>query len=459
MVDILFLGHLESSNNQWNQLVDYHWMLKLDNQGDTVWTKKEQGRGHYGHQTNDGGYISCGLYYKGFGNGLANLVKFNNLGDTLWTKKYDFLQQTVGPYYVEQTNDNGYIMSGVNLNNKACIIKTDYLGDTLWTKIFPGGSFSISKCVIESSDGSFVAVGGGYEINHSSSPQSLVVLKISQTGNTIWSKFYPESQNLVGSGQSETFFIDETNDGFIAVGKKHRPQSQNDYGLHIMKLNSIGDTVWTRTLDKPQSINSVLLGDEWGTCIRQVTTGGYIVSGINWESPGTGNGNVGGWLIKTDENGFVCTHDTIVTINNNTLTYSGFSPNTSFQWLDCNNNFSMISGATSANYTSTLNGNFALKISGENCIDTLACVQLIISGSNNLKKTNCELYPNPTNENITISVNNFNGNIQTEVFDLIGNKLQTTNETTISLRDYSKGIYILKVAYGNRVQEVKVIKD
>ena len=69
------------------------------------------------------------------------------------------------------------------------------------------------------------------------------------------------------------------------------------------------------------------------------------------------------------------------------------------------------------------------------------------------------IYPNPTKENITVLINNFNRNIQTEVFDLIGNKLQTTNETTISLRDYSKGIYIIKVAYGDRVEEVKVIKE
>ena len=68
-------------------------------------------------------------------------------------------------------------------------------------------------------------------------------------------------------------------------------------------------------------------------------------------------------------------------------------------------------------------------------------------------------FPNPTKENITISVNNFNGNIQTEVYDLIGNRLQTTNETTISLSDYAIGIYILKVAYGNKLQEVKVTKQ
>ena len=69
------------------------------------------------------------------------------------------------------------------------------------------------------------------------------------------------------------------------------------------------------------------------------------------------------------------------------------------------------------------------------------------------------LYPNPTKENITISLQNFNGNIQSEVYDLVGNRLQSKNETTISLRYYAKGIYILKEAYGDRVEEVKVIKE
>ena len=69
------------------------------------------------------------------------------------------------------------------------------------------------------------------------------------------------------------------------------------------------------------------------------------------------------------------------------------------------------------------------------------------------------IFPNPTNENVTISIENFNGNIQTEVYDLIGHRLQVSNETTISLRDYARGIYLLKVTYGDIVEEVNVIKD
>lgn len=92
--------------------------------------------------------------------------------------------------------------------------------------------------------------------------------------------------------------------------------------------------------------------------------------------------------------------------------------------------------------------------------DAIRCKRTVsLSNDLDLENSSISIYPNPTKEKINISIDNFNGNIQTEVFDLIGNRLQVTNETTISLRDYSKGIYILKIAYGDRVEEVKVIKE
>ena len=75
------------------------------------------------------------------------------------------------------------------------------------------------------------------------------------------------------------------------------------------------------------------------------------------------------------------------------------------------------------------------------------------------RKQNIKVFPNPIKENFTITVNNFNGNIQTEVYDLIGHRLQISRENTISLQDYARGIYLLKVAYGDRVEQIKVIKD
>ena len=103
------------------------------------------------------------------------------------------------------------------------------------------------------------------------------------------------------------------------------------------------------------------------------------------------------------------------------------------------------------NYDCSVYGHASQGMVGVIIVDTILSIK---------QKTNfINIYPNPTNENITISIDNFNGNIQIEVYDLIGNKLQSTNETTISLQDCANGIYLLKVSYGDRVQEVKVIKE
>jgi hypothetical protein len=106
------------------------------------------------------------------------------------------------------------------------------------------------------------------------------------------------------------------------------------------------------------------------------------------------------------------------------------------------------------------NGLYSLEITdANNCISDTANYIVNFLSLNKEFYDGFNVYPNPTKENIIISIENYYGNIKTEVFDLIGNRLQTTNETTITLRDYAKGIYFLKVAYGDRVEEVKVIKN
>ena len=68
-------------------------------------------------------------------------------------------------------------------------------------------------------------------------------------------------------------------------------------------------------------------------------------------------------------------------------------------------------------------------------------------------------YPNPTKNLIKLDVEGFNGPINVEIYDLQGRLLETTTNTTISIGEYGKGIYVFKVAYGNRTQELKVVKE
>ena len=69
------------------------------------------------------------------------------------------------------------------------------------------------------------------------------------------------------------------------------------------------------------------------------------------------------------------------------------------------------------------------------------------------------IYPNPTNDQTTISIIGYQGTYEIQVYDLSGRLLQTSNSTTISLKNYAKGIYVFKVTYGKIVEQVKVVRD
>jgi hypothetical protein len=68
------------------------------------------------------------------------------------------------------------------------------------------------------------------------------------------------------------------------------------------------------------------------------------------------------------------------------------------------------------------------------------------------------LFPNQTKENITVSIGNYHGFIKTEVYDLLGNKLKSFENNTISFKDFGNGIYLLKIYFGEKMQEIKIIK-
>ena len=72
----------------------------------------EQDIGWCVQETNDGGFVIVGQE-SSFGNGGRDvyIIKTNINGDTLWTKSYGYPSDD-GGNYIEQTTDNGYIITG-----------------------------------------------------------------------------------------------------------------------------------------------------------------------------------------------------------------------------------------------------------------------------------------------------------------------------------------------------------
>jgi hypothetical protein len=125
----------------WNGNEDV-WLIKTDNNGDTLWTKTrliEDGMGSSVQQTTDGGYIISGWTNKNFDTGNGSdvlLIKTDGIGDTLWTITFDnsFIDRS---YSVQQTSDGGYIITGFtgpagsfgSGDNDVYLIKTDANGN------------------------------------------------------------------------------------------------------------------------------------------------------------------------------------------------------------------------------------------------------------------------------------------------------------------------------------------
>ena len=74
------------------------------------------------------------------------------------------------------------------------------------------------------------------------------------------------------------------------------------------------------------------------------------------------------------------------------------------------------------------------------------------------------LYPNPTNDLITISFNSENIiNTELQVIDLLGknlfNQSLTNSKTTISLKDYPQGIYLIRIINNRGIKTYKIVKE
>jgi len=71
------------------------------------------------------------------------------------------------------------------------------------------------------------------------------------------------------------------------------------------------------------------------------------------------------------------------------------------------------------------------------------------------------VYPNPTSEFVIISSNNLDDKSSYSLFDLTGklleNKIISTSETRVNLRNYASGTYLLKLQY-NPIQPLRTYK-
>src|SRR2546422_7042577 len=95
-------------------------------------------------------------------------------------------------YSVQQTADSGYIITGYSRAD-VYLIKTNSLGDTLWTRTFGGSSSEVGLSVQQTTDGGYIIVG--YTQSFGAGSSDVYLIKTNTLGDTLWTRTYGGSSS------------------------------------------------------------------------------------------------------------------------------------------------------------------------------------------------------------------------------------------------------------------------
>jgi len=208
--------------------------------------------------------------------------------DTLWTRVFGGTNQDYGNS-VQTCPDGGYVVCGSTSSLGAggwdiYLIRTDSLGDTLWTRTYGGPENDCGYDVKVTHDRGFVI--GGYTNSFGAGRNDLYIVRVDSLGDTLWTKTFG------GPSDDEGCAIQETPDlGYLVCGTTY------SFGagigdVYLAKVDSLGDSLWAYTYGGTSNDLGADVTIEPDSCL--------MICGTTY-SFGAGGGDP--YLIKTNSKG------------------------------------------------------------------------------------------------------------------------------------------------------------
>lgn len=302
-----------------NGLYTKNWLLRLDMNGDTLWTKTYSlGNGAIDVGSNSMAsiyntiYGLTGYFSPQFPAPIAPylIITFSN-GFTLDSNVYYYSTYgSTGQAICKTYDNNGFAITGQHgisaSNTDINLIRTDVVGDTLWTRTYDYSYAEQAFAITPTADSGLVIAGITW--NNAAFTYNIYLIKTNSMGDTLWTKMYPSSNEQGPSSIQQT-----VDGGYIIVGNAPNGAMLSD--IYLIKTDAFGDTLWTRFFGN--------IANDAGKFVRQTKDGGYIIGG----GGGGVLGNAGAYIVKTDSSGNMLTGLNSAEINN-TFNFN-FFPNPS----------------------------------------------------------------------------------------------------------------------------------
>ncbi len=258
------------------------YVLKINNTGDTVWTKCYGGINDefaYSIKPHRNGYVIIG-YTQTSNDADIYIVKINNAGDLIWEiTTGDTLGECIKDFKI--TPDSNFIVTGYKESPEGdldfYLAKIDTTGNLMWERWYGGDYDDYGYSICKTNNG---YIGAGYTYTAGYSDANIYLVGVKETGNTLWIK----EHGRAGSDDM-AFHISEDNDGnFTLCGTSY--WMFLGYEIFYMKITETGEEIWIK-------YNGSLANDSaW--CIEKTFDNGYAI---------TGNFGTLVWLLKADSSG------------------------------------------------------------------------------------------------------------------------------------------------------------
>lgn len=237
------------ANSFTNRTNDEIYLVRTDANGSVIWDRTYegaiQGYGVSVAQACDGGFVICGPC-----NGSASvcLIKTDAGGNVAWSKAYGKTYSDFG-YSAIMAGDGSYLIVGQTRSSDPAqsgmyLIKTDYEGNAIWDRTY-GGYDGIA--IVQTNEGGYLLGGTA---DGSDNGLDFYVVKTDAEGSQLWNKTY-------GGNHSEFLGeIVQSKDGsYVAIGD-YLDSNLLKTSACLIKMDSGGNVVWNKTFSESDFKNT-----------------------------------------------------------------------------------------------------------------------------------------------------------------------------------------------------------